>query len=71
LGDAAKESLIKFGYDFGGWYDDYTSFPYPDYNWFRRSGIYNNSIRAGIFGYRNISGATYTFTTSRAILVRN
>lgn len=69
LGDATKETLKTIGNKTGGWYDNYSYFPYSTYSWFLRGGSFGNGSNAGVFAFNdNIGGAINVYST-RAVLV--
>jgi len=72
LGDATGEVVLTAS-STGGWYSDYSYFPYYQYPWFLRGGNANQSTSAGLFYfYRsngNYSSDPNQYTSTRAILV--
>ena len=68
LGDATGEVVLS-SRDFGGWYSDYSIFPYQSYSWFNRGGYYGNGNHAGLFDFSYNNGGGYSGGTSRAILM--
>ena len=68
LGDATKETLATFGNTSGGWYSDYTRFPYSSYPWFLRGGQYVYNIYAGVFYFSSNGGGVDGSISARAVL---
>ena len=69
LGDATKETLKIYGNASGGWYGDYTYFPYTSLSWFTRGG-YNYGSGAGIFNFYWYSGNASSVFSTRAVLCK-
>ena len=51
-----------------GWYSDHAGFVYSSGPWFLRGGHYNDSTRAGVFYFSNISGTSYGNYSSRPVI---
>ena len=68
LGDATGE-VVLLTTGSGGWYSDYTRFPYPSKAWFCRGGIWSYGTSAGMFSFRFDDGGGNGYDSSRAILV--
>ena len=68
LGDATAETLLSASSS-GGWYGDYTYFPYSSDAWFRRGGDYIVGSIAGVFSFGSDDGNISTDYSSRAALV--
>ena len=67
LGDATKEILNVISEN-GGWYSDYSWFPYSDAPWFGRGGIASHGSAAGVFYFRRYWGGAYSYYGSRTAL---
>ena len=68
LGDATKETLTAFGFTYGGWYSDYTTFSNSSYSWFLRGGHYSNGTYAGVFYFNSNKGNAFDSYSARAVL---
>ncbi len=68
LGDATKETLITFGNNTGGWYNDYAYIVSSGDSWFHRGGFYGNGAIAGAFSFSTNNGSSNNEYSSRAIL---
>ncbi len=66
LGDATGEVAASNGYS---WNDDYASFPYSNYSWFRRGGYYSNGFRASVFNFDIGTGYAYSAGSARTALL--
>ena len=51
LGDALGETA--------GWYSDYADFVSSSSPWFKRGGLYNSMVNAGVFNFTSLSGTVY------------
>ena len=69
LGDATKETLETHGSYTGGWYSDYSNFPYSSSSWFHRGTYYSGGAIAGVFGFSNYNGGSYSVISARGVLV--
>ena len=68
LGDATKETLTAFGFTYGGWYSDYTTFSNSSYSWFLRGGHYSKGTYAGVFYFNSNKGNAFDSYSARAVL---
>ena len=68
LGDATKETLTAFGFTYGGWYSDYTTFSNSSYSWFLRGGHYSQGTYAGVFYFNSNKGNAFDSYSARAVL---
>ena len=68
LGDATGEVVLSTGGS-GGWYNDYTFFPYSSDPWFDRGGDYDVGSNAGVFNFNVGNGDAYSNCSARATLV--
>ena len=68
LGDAAKETLLTFGSDIGGWHSDYAHFPDSTRSWFLRGGNHFDGSHTGVFSFYSNVGQGYYTDSARAIL---
>ena len=70
LGDATAETLLSVSIS-GGWYSDYTIFPYYSYSggWFIRGGYFDGGSSAGVFYFYDDRGTHSADHSSRAALV--
>ena len=68
LGDATSEVVLSAG-STGGWYSNYSRFPYSGYFWLARGGILSSSSSSGIFAFNRIAGGSGSYYSTRAILV--
>lgn len=51
LGDALGETA--------GWYSDYAIFIDSSNTWFKRGGLYNSVVNAGVFNFTSLTGIVY------------
>ena len=68
LGDATGEVVLSTG-EFGSWYSGYSDFPFSDYSWFVRGGIFYNGTSTSILGFSHNPGDSFGIYSSRAALI--
>ena len=68
LGDATGEVVLTASSK-GGWYSDYTGFPYSGISWFNRGGDYSSGASSGVFRFYRTYGSSDSVLSSRSILV--
>lgn len=67
-GDAVYETSTS-GSGTTSWYSDYSSFPYTDWPFFCRGGVYNSGSSAGVFCFNNNDGDGYSYRSFRPVLL--
>ena len=68
IGDATKETLKTYGINAGGWYGDYSFFPFSSASWFIRGGLATAGVLAGSFYFYLNSGSTHSNYSVRSVL---
>ena len=68
LGDATKETLVRFNYNAGGWYKDHSYFVKDTYSWLSRGGGHSGTSSAGIFYFNGVNGGASNYYSTRAVL---
>ena len=71
LGDAIGEMGPFFsvnGYSTASWYNDYSSFIYPEISWISRGGFYQHGVGSGIFSTSGRTGDFATYLSYRIVL---
>ena len=67
-GDAVYETSTS-GNGTTSWYSDYSDFPYTDWPFFYRGGLYNDGSLAGVFYFGSDNGGGYSGRSFRPVLV--
>ena len=68
-GDAVYETSANGNSSNSSWYGDYSDFPYTDWPFFHRGGIYDDGTGAGVFCFYDISGDSFSGSSFRPVLV--
>ncbi len=68
IGDSTQEIQENNSLSNGGWYKDYTYYPYDTYSFFVRGGLYSHTTYAGIFAFYFSDGSSISTRASRSVL---
>ena len=69
IGDATKETVKTYGTNTGGWYSDYSTFPFSTVPWFHRGGYSGYGVNAGAFQFNINNGNAHNYYSVRSVLV--